>query len=34
MTTAKTTYTDFVNNIAQTIKENIAKGAGVWIDNL
>ena len=29
----KITYTDFVNEIAQSIKQNIAKGAGVWVDN-
>ena len=29
----KITYTDFVNGIAQTIKQNIAKGAGVWVDD-
>ena len=29
----KTTYQDYVLSIAQKIKENIKKGAGVWIDN-
>lgn len=33
MQNKKLTYTDFVNDIAQTIKRNITKGAGVWVDN-
>ncbi|WP_116964241.1 ArdC family protein [Fastidiosibacter lacustris] len=31
--TVKTTYQDYVLSIAQKIKENIKKGADVWVDN-
>jgi antirestriction protein ArdC len=34
MKTQKITYTDFVNNIANEIKESISNGTGDWVDNL